>query len=460
MPDELDNITAARDAQAAYDAIPVISYDEMMTVIRRWLIVSDPGAIKLLLAVVFANQLPGDPVWLYLIAASSGGKTELLNGLSKVPTTYHLSQLTSNTLLSGYKKKDKQASLLLELGTGKTMLFKDFTSLLDSNRDELKEIMGQLREVFDGHATKRTGTGDEITWEGKMGFIAGCTPIIEQRMAIIGAMGERFLSYRMQQPDRKVLRQKMRDNLGMDRQMRSEIQDAMAGYLKGLTCPQELPVIPEDVNTMIDSLTDFIAASRAVVIRGSDNKKEIEYIAQPEMAGRTFKQLSMVAIAFLIMNGGTWSDDDSQILRNIAISSIHSIRYRILRILMQYSTQVKTATVAMELGYPTTTTRRYLEDLAAINMDDGRLRILRREYQGVGRPDLWELTPVFRDILVSMGEVIAPTKVDSGFLDEEKDIPAGVEHMGPTEDEMEEYNTEHPKPPPVHIDVQKQEFTL
>lgn len=454
MPDDFDNTTAARDAQAKYDAIPVITYDELMATMRRWLLVADPGAVKLLLAVVFANQLPGDPVWLYLIAPSSGGKTELLNGLGKVPTTYSLSQLTSNTLLSGYKKKEKQASLLLELGTGKTLLFKDFTSLLDSNRDELKEIMGQLREVFDGKATKRTGTGDEITWEGKMGFVAGCTPILEQRMAIIGAMGERFLSYRMQQPDRKALREKMKLNIGKDKEMRAEIQEAMAGYLKGLVVPSSLPVIPEVVNSLIDGLTDFIAASRAVVIRGSDNKKEIEYIAQPEMAGRTYKQLCMVALAFLIMNEGRWDDEDSEVLRNIAISSIHSIRYRIMRILMQYIGQVKTSTVATELGYPTTTTRRYLEDLAAISMDDGRMRILQREYQGVGKPDLWNLTPAFRDILLAMGEIIAPTKVDTGLQDEEKDLPAGVASTGPTEEELLEYEEMHRDPEPVKPQVQ------
>src|SRR3990167_48248 len=255
MTTEFDRTIEERERALEWESIPAKTFDQFDAIIDKWLLVVDPGVVKLLVATIYANLLKSDPVWLFLIAPSSGGKTELLNGLLKNPDCYFLSQLTPNTLLSGYKgSKEREPSLLHQLGTNKTIIFKDFTSLLEGNKDAFKDILGQLREVFDGYVIKRLGTGDEITWRGKMGFIAGCTPILEQRMNLIGAMGERFLSYYIAQPKSKDLRAKMRENIGKEGEMREEIQDAMAGFFKGITVPEELAKIPEEVNDMIESL--------------------------------------------------------------------------------------------------------------------------------------------------------------------------------------------------------------
>lgn len=351
--DNLEGIIVERDKQRVYDAIPVIDYATLKDVVARWLLIVDQGVVKLLLAAIIANRIPSDPVWLFLLAPSGGGKTELMSALLKCPDYYPLSQLTPNTLLSGYKAKEKEASLLKRLGTGKTIGFKDFTSILDGNKDDFKEIMGQFRDLYDGQMIKVTGTGDEIVWKGKMGFIAGCTPILEQRISMVGAMGERFLNYKMKNPARVELRAKMRDNIGHEDEMRQELQDAFAGYLKGIVIPDELPVIPEQVDKTIESMTDFIAISRAVVMRASDAKQEIIYIVEPEMSSRTYKQLYTLAMVLWIMNGGLWMSEDDYILKRLAVSSIHSIRYNIIKQIMSYTTQVKTSTLAMELGYPT-----------------------------------------------------------------------------------------------------------
>lgn len=436
--DDFDKTIDERNKLAEYEKIPVITFQQLKEVVDKWLLIVDPGVVKLVLATIIANRIPSDPVWLFLLAPSGGGKTEIMNALLKCPDYYPLSQLTTNTFLSGYKKKDTEASLLKRLPYGTTIGLKDFTSILDGNKDDMKDIMGQFREIYDGHMKKTTGTGDEIVWTGKIGFIAGCTPILEQRISMIGAMGERFLNYKMKQPTRKALREKMRGNIGKEAQMREEIQTAFAGYLKGVLIPEELPALHDKVDKIIESMTDFIAISRSVVMRGFDTKKEIEYIVEPEMSSRTYKQLYTIALSLLIMNGGEWSSEDDYILRNLAISSVHSIRYNLIKKIASYRTQVKTATLAMEMGYPTTTTRRYLEDLAAIAMDDGTVRILNRAHQGKGKPDLWELTPQMKEILQMMGENVEGSRVDSGFDNDEEDIPVGLAPQDKIEDKLQE----------------------
>src|SRR3990167_2212212 len=424
--------------KAEYNAIPVISYAQLKAVFDKWMIVVDEGVIKFIACVIIANhKLDSDPVWAFLVAASGGGKTALIDCLLKVPEYYSLSQLTPNTLLSGYKSKDKEPSLLLQLGSGRTIGFKDFTSILDGNKDAFKEIMGQFRDMYDGHMVKRLGTGDEIPWNGKIGFLAGSTPMIEQRMSIIGAMGERFMSYKIKQPKNKEVKAKIRSNVGKEKQGKEEMQIAMAGYLKGIAFPDELPTLPEEIDKLVDSMADFIALSRSVVMRSYDSKKEIEYIPPSEMSTRVYKQLYNIALTLYVMNGKEWQPEDTYILKNLAVSSVHSLRYNLIKEIQKYTTKVKTSTLAVILGYPTTTTRRYLEDLTAISMDDGMIKILVRTHQGVGKPDLWQLTPVMIEMLKDMGDYIEPHKADDDFDQDEKDIPVGVTGNGHAEVEQD-----------------------
>lgn len=442
---ELLKMIQDREAQAYYDALPIIDYATLKERFDKWLLIVDPGLLYLVPATIIANLMNSDPFWLFLIAKSGAGKTEIMNSLLKCPFYYSLSQLTPNTFLSGYKSKEKEPSLLKRLGSGKTIGFKDFTSLLDGNRDELKELMGQFRDLYDGHVTKVTGTGDEISWKGKMGFLAGCTPILEQRMSTVGAMGERFLSYKIMSPTDKAMRAKVRENIGHEEEYRDYLQDSMAGYIKGVVTASELnsTVVPEEVDLMIESLSDFIAISRTVVMRGDDSKREINYIAESEMSSRLYKQLYTLAKTLLSMTGGVWVEAFTYIMRNIARSSIHSMRFNLITHIMSYTTQVKTQTLATELGYPTSTTRRYLEDLTAISMDGGEKKILKRTYQGKGKSDLWELTPWMKDVLKEMGEFVEGTKQDTDFeaADDDKPVGAGDEKVGYTEEEIAAYKS-------------------
>ena len=59
--------------------------DNLITVFEKWLILKDHTPIYAMLGAIAANLLPGDPVWLGLIAPPSSAKTELLNSISGLP---------------------------------------------------------------------------------------------------------------------------------------------------------------------------------------------------------------------------------------------------------------------------------------------------------------------------------------------------------------------------------------
>ena len=153
--------------------------------------------MRVVLGTIVGNvYVPGNPIWTTLLAPSSGGKTTLLAPLEASPLCFFMNDLTEKTLMSGYKVGGKEYSVL-KLAQGRVVVISDFTTILAKNPQSKGEILGQLRQVYDGDYVKYTGTG-KITWKGKIGMLLGCTPAIYRELESAKAMGERFLYFQMQ----------------------------------------------------------------------------------------------------------------------------------------------------------------------------------------------------------------------------------------------------------------------
>ena len=83
--------------------------------------------------------------------------------------------------------------MLLQIGAFGILAFKDLTTVLTMHREARAQIIGQLREVADGKTEKSFGNGLRVEWEGKLGLIAGVTPVIDEQHAFLPVMGERFV---------------------------------------------------------------------------------------------------------------------------------------------------------------------------------------------------------------------------------------------------------------------------
>ncbi len=369
-----------------------IDFQTLEQMIDKWLLLEDKKIIKVLVGTIIANKLQGDPVWLFIIAPSGGTKTELIRGLSKIERIYTMSNLTAQTFLSGDSKR-KDASLLLRIGKDNLTIFvlKDFTTILTMHRDKRHEILAQLREIYDGYYKKEFGTGETKEWRGKIGFIAGVTPVIDYHYSIYQALGERFIQYRLLQPEGFVVAKRAIQNRGKETEMRKEIQEAFANYFAGVEIPKEMPFIPKEMEDKIALLATFGATARSTVIRDSYSR-EVELIISPEMPTRLAKELTTLMSGFKIINSGEINEEDYQIIYKITLDGIPQLRNGIISLLDRANDYLETSTVAKTIGYPTSTTRRALEDLAG-------LKIVEREKQGEGRDDLWKLTDETRELL-------------------------------------------------------------
>lgn len=367
-------------------------FKKLEDLVKSVYLVKDPGIIRLLCASVIAHRIPSKPVWVFIVSPSSGGKTEFITALSKIEGIYPLSALTPHTFISGQKKQGKETSLLNRLQNG-ILTFKDFTSILSAQRDARDEIMGQLREIYDGEYRKEFGTGETHSWVGKISMIAGVTTTIYTAREMYAAMGERFVMYQLIQPDRfdvsKRAIENAEDDPGDERKI--IIKDAFKGFIEGISIPKSVPKMSEELKIELIELSELSTRARSPIDRDwRSSTKEMTFVHDPEMPTRFATQLITIGRGLMVLDDTDQLIPESKnILYKIALDSISKTRRLVLQELTKY-TSSDTASIATKLNYPTNSVRRWLEDLNALEMVD--------RSKG-GNKDTWTLKNKYREIL-------------------------------------------------------------
>jgi hypothetical protein len=355
-----------------------------------WLHVPDPRPLRLTLAAVVANRVKDDdPVWPLIVGSPGSGKTEIIGAISSQPDVYPAGTMTEPALLSGTAKKERSANakggLLREIGGFGIIVCKDFGSVLSMNRETRAQVIAALREIYDGSWTRHVGTdgGQTLSWQGKVGLIAGCTPAIDSHHAVMGSMGERFVLYRISTTDEDDRKQAQRA-LGRrgDRAMRKALADAVAPVLAGADMTFQ-DTSPDAATTewLVD-LSTLAVRCRSSVERDGYSR-DIELVPGPEMPARLALVLWRLLRAARAIGVGAGEAYD--LIAKVALDSMPALRHAVLDALPSDGSQKATTKVAEDLGYPTQTTRRALEDLAAHG-------VIERQSTGAGKSDEWALS--------------------------------------------------------------------
>ncbi len=376
--------------------------DETVATFRRWLYMDDADSLLATLGAVAANNLEGDPVWLLLVGPPGGGKSEILNSLSGLPFTRTASTITEASLLSGTPKKDTAATsrggLLREIGEFGIIVAKDFGSILSMNRDGRALTLAALREIYDGSWTRLVGTdgGRALEWEGKVGFVGGVTPTIDRHHAVMGAMGERFMLYRLPDVDANLQARRALSHAGKEKKMRREISDAVCALIAAQR--RETPDLEPAEEEHLIALSTLVVRARSAVER--DNyTREIELVPGSEAPTRLTVALSLLLGGLHAI--GVPKPEAWRVLSKVGLDSIPALRLDIMRTLDAAGAELSTNILAGEVRHPATTTRRSCEDLVAHGL-------LECHRQGDGQAHLWELTDFaaerLKTVMAGMGE--------------------------------------------------------
>ncbi len=296
---------------------------------KKWLYLEDTNFIDVVLATAISEKEKGEPLWLFLIAPPGSTKTETIRSFAG-DWFYTIDDLTSHTFISGltFGKKDKMNRDLLPLLDKKVLLIKDFTVVLEKNKDERKDILGQLRGIYDGYFEKKFGTKEaKISYNSRFGIIAGVTPVVDRYWKVMQQLGERFLKYRIKL-DRIKATSTAYDNSGKEIQMRKGMQEIVKKFINSLDFSREIKFSDEKYKQTLIRLAEFVAIIRTPVSGGDE---EFEYIPEPELSTRLVKQLKKLAICLArVHKKEEVGNEEIEIIRQVCLDTSPPDRLMVL----------------------------------------------------------------------------------------------------------------------------------
>jgi hypothetical protein len=346
-------------------------------IIESHMLLDDKGIVKLLCAYIISLRMPISPPWLFIIGPSSGGKSMLLKCLSKVSGYSPLDEFSVSTMLSGAKSSTVQTSYLKTLPNDAFMVFKDFTTYLSKNKEQLGAIVGILRKVYDGDMSKRTGLGEKLDWEGKVGVLGGATSTFHTSMRHFSDMGERIILYQFSQPDNVELgwyvldEEKSEDDKANEEDMRTAFEEYLDN--SGFEAFTILPKLTNEIKADLIDLADMTTRARSAVERDQYSQdKRIIAVHFREQIARFLKEMKAIAYGLIRINehdglGVALTNQDKAILYRLALDSIPMNRRLILEALTRFGTMT-TERLSIQIGFDEKTIRFEVLDLVAHGM--------------------------------------------------------------------------------------------
>ncbi len=378
---------------AAPGPTPSSPLEETLQVFEKWLTLPSRVPIYAMLGTVAANLLPGEPTWLGIIAPPSSAKTELINALTGLPFTVSASTLTPAGLLSGTPRRQRAAGakggLLRQVSNPGLLCLKDFTSILTMRPDAKAEILGALREVYDGHYVRQLGTdgGRELEWRGKLGLIFGCTTVIDTHWSVENALGNRFLLSRLG-PSRVQFAWALKHTGPSLAIMRRELADSVTA-LFATSRPDPQPLDPEsDEFKRLDRVVYLTTLLRAAVERDR-YKRDILSFHGAEGGGRIGLALERLLAGLDVL--GLERSTALDAVAAVALDSAPPIRRKAYEFLCEPLPGAApqdplpwrtTSELAGKMGLPATTARRTLEDMYGYSL-------CQYNSAGPGKAGLW-----------------------------------------------------------------------
>jgi len=327
---------------------------------EEFIVLKDHYALDMILATLIGNMIiDRDPIWLMLVAPSSGGKTTLLSPIVDIKQVFFVDDLTEKTLLSGYKAGGKDNSLLKIISSG-VMAFSDFTAILAKNPVSRGEILSQLKLVYDRKVTKYTGTG-KINWDGKIGFIGCATADIYYHLESGRSMGERFIYYWMDVPTDQEIAMKQSETSISAKDMTDVMKVFYRDYyqsVKEWTDKHGIPElkITEEQKERVRRASMFCVAGKATVHTNFKSGK-VDQIPQKASVGRDYKSFEALLLTLQVMWGWEIESKNTEvkdwmidIVEKCAYSSINRERRAILEILAQSPKDLSASQIGSSKG--------------------------------------------------------------------------------------------------------------
>lgn len=398
-PDPVSHKAPFSDSPLANPKTPIY---RLAVAFQDHLFLPDPFPLYALMGSLVANYIESrSPLWLVMVGPPSCGKSELLNSLLLVPGVVESGSINSlGSLLSGSRRRDRErdatGGILRQIGDRGAMVLKEFGSIITTGHERQREILGALREIYDGRWTRHTGAdgGRPEHWEGRAALLAGATEAIWSQHQVMAELGERFLYYDFDAADgwAECYEASRDERPGFMGELQRLVL-AFAGEV-GLDRSRPLTCLGLEIpdRKRITALAQITAASRGPVYR-DPYTREVLWRPQPERPARLGIALASLLRALRYI--GLGERDGWRLIRKIAFDSIPFLRRSILLALLHRPMSWSQLLEAIPTSHSTLT--RSLEDL--------RLHgVIERQLQ----TQFWGVSPWTRERVVESRAPVFP----------------------------------------------------
>jgi hypothetical protein len=312
----------------------------VLAAVRRYLDFEphEAGYFVVALAVAVSKELcDEDPVWLILIGASGGGKTEAIRLVADVADA-RVDELTRAGLLSWtLGKKAQRTGLLAQIPNVALATISDFSTVVTmGDREARARMFSMLRVVYDGRVYRSIGgqpaaEGDKLEWEGHLTLLAGATPAIDTHLSFEATLGERWLLFR--EPESSAERARRRAVFSVERKevpaLRRRAQELAAALVRQarMRIPDRLS--DETRDALVDAAVFCATARTGVQFEGTGKHRIPIGYPVPEEPMRLAGQLTRLARC-LVALGLTETDALAYAVR-AACDSVPLARFRAVR---------------------------------------------------------------------------------------------------------------------------------
>jgi len=361
-------------------SIQKITFKDLMENFYKWLYLNNDMGVVVAMATVLSNEFEGDPLWMFLVSPPGGCKTEILNTFSKCPTVYSTSSVTPHSLISGaHDINGKDPSLIPELNN-KTLLIKDFSTILSKRDVEKDEIFSILRDAYDGTCGKIFGNGKKRNYISHFTIIAGVTPVIYEMAIQHQSLGERFMKFsigdNLNHFSEENIIAKAIQNLNKETNMREELSSVVARYVHHIgseISKGNMPDTTKKVRSKLIALSQWGARMRGIVNREKYRSDIILSKPSAEVGSRLGKNITKFANSIAFTLGK--KEIDSEVYTYCKKCMIDTVSQRnedIIKFLFRTcpteDDTISTKEIAIKTRYTRSTISRLLADMNILNI--------------------------------------------------------------------------------------------
>lgn len=343
--------------------------------VQDYLYFPDPEPLYVAAGALVANMLKGSTVWLMLVGPPASGKTELVMSMLDLPGVRQCGDFSPASLLSGVKRKDwakgAHGGLLHELSGDPhyrrgALIMTDFNgAVLAQDPRRLRATLGAMQQIYDGSYEREVGTegAKKLSWVGRVGFITGCTDIIDRHQETISANGPRFIYWRYPASDGEGEMHK-RMQIADPREMQIAMRVMMAQFIEELRIDWDShlprPLEYHEIER-IGAISQLTVKARSEVTRDA-YLKDIIAVGAAEYPTRIASILSQLYLAMDFI--GVESTDRWKAICKIGLDCMPNNRQIVLRHLSHGRLHTfKQIADEMHVSWPTG--KRILADLEA-----------------------------------------------------------------------------------------------